>query len=121
MPEVSRRVQRFEKGVYQLSSEFLMTKLKIPLENFASISRVQVSADLRHAKVYVHLSGHPESIEQDIEGLQSEAKNLQRYIHSKLRSKFCPKVIFYNDTSYEKVLTVEKILYELSEQNKNEN
>lgn len=113
----SRRVQRFEKELRQLSAEYVTMGLKVPLQNFSSVTRVQVSSDLRNAKVFVHLSGEPELVTEDLEELQFQAPALQQYVHSKLRSRYCPKIQFLEDKSYEHVLKVEKILHEISLQN----
>ncbi len=118
MPEeVSRRVQRFEKEVRQLSAEYVMMGLKVHLAGLPTVTRVQVSPDLRNAKVYVHFMGAEGHEDEDLEGLQSEAYRLQKHIHTKLRSRFCPKIKFYIDKSYDQVLKIEKILQGISSQN----
>lgn len=112
----SRRVQRFEKEVFQLSSEYVTLGLKVPLQCFASVTRVQVSPDLRNAKVFMHLSGEDNEIEEDMFSLKQQTPALQRYIHTKLRSKYCPKIHFIYDKSYDHVMKVEKILHNLSKE-----
>ena len=108
----SRRVQRYEKLVRQITSEFLITRVNELEMGWAQVTRVQVSADLRRAKVFVHIENGDDP-KADLETLQAYAPELQKYIHGQVRSKYCPKVQFILDKSFEKVLKVEKLLFQI--------
>ena len=111
----TRRTARFEKLIRQVTSEFLIHRVTEMDMGFVNVSRVFVSGDLRNAKVYLHITDSPNP-KQDLEALQAYTPELQRYIHSQVRSKYCPRVQFVLDESYEKVLKVERLLHEISVQ-----
>ena len=109
----SRRVQRYEKLVRQIASEFLIHHINEPNMGWAQVTRAHVSADLRSAKVYIHFQDS-ENPEEELKVLQSYAHQLQQSIHRQVRSKYCPKVQFILDKNFEKVLRVERLIHQLN-------
>ncbi len=109
----SRRVQRVEKEVHQIVSEYMISGLKVPLHGMVSISRVSVSPDFKSGKIYVtELLPNPD-MDKNIDILNEFAPYFQKEINNKLRMKFCPKLKFYNDEGYKNTLVVDKILNDL--------
>lgn len=49
---------------------------------------------------------------QNVNFLQSKSHAIQKYIHSRLRTKFCPKLTFYKDSLYEKQDDLDKAFSE---------
>lgn len=99
MSEDNRRVQRVEKELRQLISLKLAQKQTGLSENLICISQVRVSPDLRQAKVYVSQLGKTHVSEEVLKELKSDAPDIQRFVHSRMKTRFCPKLIFFNDDS----------------------
>ena len=109
----SRRLQRVEKEIHQIVSEYLITGLKVPLDGLVSVSRVSISPDLKSGKVFVTKFVDGSDMDKNVETLNEFAPYFQKEIDRKLRMKFCPRLKFYNDMGYENTQVVDKILKEL--------
>src|SRR6266566_1412640 len=69
-------------------SDLLRTRLKDPRVGFASITHVEVSGDLRHAKVFVSVMGNPEEQEGTMIGLKHAAGFLRHELAGRLVLRF---------------------------------
>ena len=109
----NRRLQRVEKEIYQIVSEYLITGLKVPLDGMVSVSRVSISSDFKAGKVFVTKIIDGPDMDKNVEILNEWAPYFQKEIDKKLRMKFCPKLKFVNDTGYDNTFVVEKILNDI--------
>lgn len=120
-----RRVLRVEREVQSVISTFIIQRLQSELPGLITVTRVQIPADLRQARVYVSLlQTQPDELNQApgvkilenaIDVLQSWAPEIQDEIGHKLKMKYLPKLTFFADESTEKILKVEKIISQLSQ------
>ncbi len=100
MPNVYRQEKLGELIAAELS-ELLRTRVKDPRVGFASITRVEVSGDLRHAKVFVSVMGSPEEREATMQGLKNATGFLRHELATRLVIRFMPEIIFKLDKSIE--------------------
>jgi len=98
MPNAHRQEKLGELIAAELS-ELLRTRLKDPRVGFASITHVEVSGDLRHAKVFVSVMGTPEEQVATMKGLKHATGFLRHELASRLVLRFMPELIFKLDTS----------------------
>jgi ribosome-binding factor A len=82
-------------------SDLLRMRLKDPRVGFASITHVEVSGDLRHAKVFVSVMGNPEEQEATMKGLKHAVGFLRHELASRLTLRYMPELVFKLDTSIE--------------------
>jgi len=80
-------------------SDLLRTRLKDPRIGFASITRVEVSGDLRHAKVFVSVMGTPEEQEETIKTLKHASGFLRHEMAGRVTIRYMPELVFKLDTS----------------------
>ena len=90
----SRRVLRVEREIKEVLANLLIHGLKIPLPGFASVVHVDVSGDLRTAKVFVRVAGSHEDYTVAEELLNEQKGSIQKELGLALRTKFCPVVRF---------------------------
>jgi ribosome-binding factor A len=100
MPNVHRQEKLGELIAAELS-ELLRTRVKDPRVGFASITRVEVSGDLRHAKVFVSVMGSPEEREATMQGLKNATGFLRHELATRLVIRFMPEIVFKLDKSIE--------------------
>src|ERR1700745_3781365 len=81
MPNLHRQEKLGEMIAGELS-DLLRTRVKDPRVGFASITRVEVSGDLRHAKVFVSVMGTPEEQEATMKGLRNATGFLRHELAS---------------------------------------
>jgi ribosome-binding factor A len=101
MPNLHRQEKLGELIAAELS-DLLRTRLKDPRVGFASITRVEVSGDLRHAKVFVSVMGNAEEQEGTMKGLKHAGGFLRHELASRLVLRYMPELAFRLDTSIEK-------------------
>ena len=94
-------------------SELLVRKLKDPRLEMVTITAVDVSPDLKLARVYFSRFGTPVEIEKSKEGLQSAAGFLRRELGHRMELRRIPELEFFHDTSFEYGDRIESILKNL--------
>jgi ribosome-binding factor A len=88
------RVQKVQRELLQLLSEYLNTGLNEPLPCYASITAVEVSPDLRHAKVFFRLVGEAAHTAEGEKTLSASRPLFQKQVAHGLKLKFCPVLRF---------------------------
>lgn len=100
MPNPHRQEKLGELIAVELS-DLLRTRVKDPRVGFASITRVEVSGDLRHAKVYVSVMGTPEEQVGTMQALKHASGFLRHEVAERITLRYMPELIFKLDTSIE--------------------
>lgn len=123
-----RRVARVEREVQSVISTFIIQRLQRELPGLITVSRVQIPADLRQARVWVSLlQTNVEDLNKASEGkvlkeavsiLQEWAIDIQKEIGTKLDMKYLPKLTFFPDESTDKILKIEKLISDITKNSK---
>jgi ribosome-binding factor A len=82
-------------------SDLLRTRVKDPRVGFASITHVEVSGDLRHAKVFVSVMGTEKEQAATIQGLKHATGFLRSELASRISLRYMPELVMKLDTSIE--------------------
>jgi ribosome-binding factor A len=80
-------------------SDLIRTRVKDPRVGFASITHVEVSGDLRHAKVHVSVMGTPQEQTETLKGLKNATGFLRHELSTRLVLRYTPELVFKLDTS----------------------
>ena len=106
------RMRRVNEAVREVLSARIAEGLKDPRIGFVTVTAVETSTDLRHARVYVSVLG-PESERRDtLAGLGSSHGVLQAVIARELRLKRTPTLEFVYDESIERGMRIAELLGE---------
>lgn len=100
MPNPHRQEKLGEQIAVEIS-DLLRTRIKDPRVGFASITHVEVSGDLRHAKIFVSVMGEHEEKKSTIEALHHATGFLRRELAARLTVRFMPEIVFKLDNSIE--------------------
>jgi ribosome-binding factor A len=106
------RMRRVNEAVREVLSARLAAGLKDPRVGFVTVTDVDVSPDLRHARVYVSVLGGATERERSLEGLRSSHGYLQAAVGSELRLKRTPTLEFLYDESIDKGMRISRLLQE---------
>jgi ribosome-binding factor A len=90
----STRVERVERELLQTLSNFLLHELTTPLPCYVSITAVEVTPDLRHARVFFRLVGKEKFTREAEEVLAGLRGAFQKHVASAVKMKFCPVLKF---------------------------
>jgi ribosome-binding factor A len=99
MSEPSQRMRRVNEAIKEVLSGTISRNLKDPRIGFVTVTGVDTSRDLRHAKVYVSVLGRKEAKEASMAGLRSADGYLQGVINQELHLKRTPALEFLYDES----------------------
>ena len=104
------RMRRVNEAVREVLSARLAQGLKDPRIGFVTLTAVDTSTDLRHARVYVSVLAGEAEREASIEGLRSAHGYLQRRIASELRLKHTPALEFVLDETAERAARLGQLI-----------
>ena len=100
MPNPHRQEKLGELIAVELS-DLLRTRVKDPRVGFASITHVDVSGDLRHARIHISVLGTEEEQAATIRALKHATGFLRYELASRLVLRYMPELVFKLDTSIE--------------------
>ena len=106
------RMRRVNEAIRQVLSDALAGELKDPRVGFVTVTDVDTSADLRHARVYVSVLGAPEEREATMDGLRSAHGFLQGRNGDELHLKNTPELRFLYDDTAERAARLETLLHD---------
>lgn len=113
----SYRPERVAHVIREVVSEAITSKLNDPrIEPLSSVTRVEVSADLEHARVWVSVIGDDATGRRTIAGLKAAAGYVQRLVGSALSLRATPHVSFHLDESLKKAAETIRIINESMEE-----
>jgi len=110
---MSQRTERLDSQIQQELMQLLQRDLKDPRVGFATITRVETSRDLGHAKVWVSVYGTDAERAASIEALHRAAPWLRRQLGERLRLRHVPQLTIRPDDSIESGDRVLRILREI--------
>jgi len=96
-------------------SGILRKKINDPRIGFVSITRVDVTDDLKHARVYVSIFEDEEKKKTTMKGLESAKRFIMNMIAPSLDLKFLPEITFKQDNSIENASRVFEIMHRIKE------
>jgi len=109
------RQERIAEAIRQEASVIIHDKLKDPRLGFVTITSVQVTPDLRYAKIFFSVLGNEESYKKTKDALDSALGFVRKLVAQRLNLRFAPEIAFYEDRSTEYSVRIEEVLNEIKE------
>lgn len=99
-----RRVSRVSALIKREVSQMLLSEIKDDRvgAGMVSVTDVNVSGDLQHAKIFVSIYGTAEAKAETMEGLKSSQGFVRRELGQRIRLRRTPEVVFLEDLSLER-------------------
>src|SRR3712207_6525777 len=110
---MSERMRRVNESVRQVLSE-AVPELKDPRIGFVTVTGVETSPDLRHARVFVSVLGSDRKRDASLAGLTAAHGVLQARIGRQLRLKRTPQLAFEYDPAVERGVRMTRLIDELA-------
>jgi ribosome-binding factor A len=114
----SRRVARVAELIRREVSQMLVSEIKDDRvgTGMVSVTDVDVSGDLQHAKIFVSIYGTAEAKAETMAGLKSATGFVRSELGARIRLRRTPEVIFLEDRSLERGDKVLNLLSRLSQE-----
>ncbi|MEM6715260.1 MAG: 30S ribosome-binding factor RbfA [Cyanobacteria bacterium P01_D01_bin.6] len=111
-----RRVARVASLIKREVSQMLMSEIKDDRvgAGMVSVTDVEVSGDLQHAKVFVSIYGTEEARAETMAGLHAATKFVRRELGQRIRLRRTPEVLFREDLGVERGTRVLSLIQQLS-------
>ncbi len=113
-----KRTERIGDQIKSEVSDIIARRLNDPRIGFVTVTAVEVSEDLRHARVFVSVYGDEKVKDQTMKGLKSAAGFIRGEVGHRLSIKFTPEIVFKLDRSMEKAEHILGILEEIGKADK---
>lgn len=115
-----RRVARVAELIKREVSQMLLSGIKDDRVQvgMVSVTDVEVSGDLQHAKIFVSIYGTDEARAATMAGLKSATGFVRSALGQRVRLRRTPEVVFVEDRSIERGTKVLSLLNRLSEERK---
>ena len=88
----------------------ILADLKDPRIEDVTVTRVEVSPDMRQAKVHVSIMGDETAQQLCLHGLQSAAGFLQQKIAKRIDTRYTPRIMFELDMGVKKSIAIARLL-----------
>jgi len=109
-----QRTDRLNSLLKEVISEVIRRDVHNPkVAELLSITRVEVSKDLHHAKVFISIIGSQKEKEETIEALQSAAGFIAVTASKKVVLRYFPSLLFKLDTSVDQFLRIDSLINQI--------
>ncbi|MDQ3929639.1 MAG: 30S ribosome-binding factor RbfA [Chloroflexota bacterium] len=112
---MTRRQIQVGDEIKQIVSVLLQRELKDPRIGFVTVTGVQVTQDLKYARIHVSVMGSPEEQRATMDALTSARGFVRREIASRMDIRFVPEIQFRLDKGVEYSDQIARLLNELKE------
>jgi len=113
-----KRATRVADVIRNELAVLMLEKIRDPKLQDASISRVEVTDDLRIAKIYFTIFGERKNIKTTEKAFENAKGFIRSYLAKTLNMRYTPSLQFYYDRTADKVAEIENLLGELAEERK---
>lgn len=96
-----QRAERVQEALRQEISKIVIDEIKDPRIGFITITKVELTKDLRYAKVYFSVLGDMKAKELALKGLNSAKGYIKGLIGDRIKLRFVPNVVFKIDDAME--------------------
>jgi len=111
-----QRVEKIQEFIQQELSKLILRGLKDPRIGFVTVTAVEVTGDLRSAKVYVSLMGSEEQKKASWEGLQNSLGYMRTEVGRRLGIRHTPELSLHRDNSLDNSDHIQKLLIQIQSQ-----
>lgn len=111
-----KRLERVNQLLKEEISELLQRELKDPRLGFVTVTEVEVSKDLRTAKVFVSILGPEEEWRATLEALEGARGFIRGWLVRRLRLRVVPQLSFRPDRSMAHAAHILELLTELGQE-----
>ena len=113
---MSRRTQQMGEFLREEVTDIIRTELDDPRLGFWTITRVEVSQELRSARIYVSVMGTEQERTDTLKALRGAAGFIRTHLKPRMRTRIIPDLDFRDDRSMEHAEEIARTLRELHQE-----
>ncbi len=109
----SRRVLKAAEAIREVVSTAILLELRDPRVSDVTVTRVEVSGDMRNAKVFISVMGDAAKEALCLHGLRNSAGFLQQRVGQRIETRYIPRLAFEIDKGVKNSLKVAELLNQI--------
>lgn len=106
----SRRSERLAESIKQEVSKIILYELKDPRISFITVTKVEITPDLKNAKVYISILGDDVTRTKTLRAIEHAKGFIQSKVGAQLQIRYTPILTFCLDESVQKSLHISKLI-----------
>jgi len=111
--DAMERTDRIAVEIQKEVADIIRNSIKDPrIPDMVSVTRVEVTRDLRYAKVYISIYGSDEEKKNAMTALKGAAGFVRREIGQRIQLRYTPEIVFKEDSSIEHGMHISKLIEE---------
>ena len=107
------RVRKLQEFIKQEVSQMMMWGMEDPRNGFTTVTDVEVTGDLRQAKIYVSLFGSDKEKADTLQALKHARGHVRSELGKILNLRHVPEIDFDKDTSLDYSMHIESLINEI--------
>ena len=113
-----KRSDRLNEMMQAELSDIIRRQVKDPrVSEFCTVMKVELSEDLRHAKVYVSIMGDEAQQKKTLIGLKNATGFIRREIGQRIGLRHTPELVFILDKSVDYSFEIERLIKDFYKEN----
>jgi ribosome-binding factor A len=109
------RKHKVQDAIQKEVSDIIQNEFKDPRLGFITITGVEVTDDLRYARVFFSVLGSDEQVKKTKAALDSGLGFIRKLLAERIQLRFAPEVTFKLDTSGEYSVRIQQVLDQIKE------
>jgi ribosome-binding factor A len=115
----SARPERVQEAIRQEVSRIVQTEMRDPRLGFLTITAVELTRDLRFARIFFSVMGEEKDKKLALKGLNSAKGFIKGLLSDRIKLKFMPDIEFKIDESIEHTRKISDILDQIKKEKRN--
>ncbi len=112
----AQRLAKIDHEIQRILSILVSQELQDPRLAFVTVTRVEVTDDLRHCRVFVSVIGDRHAARQSLDALKHASRFLRGELGRKIDLRHTPELTFVEDRSAERAIALAKTLQDAQAQ-----
>lgn len=113
------RTDRVANEIQNILGQIQTQYIDLTELGFITFTKVNISPDLKHAKIFFGVVNNKKTIEKTTIELNKKSKAFRKYLGQQLTIKFTPELKFYYDDSISHVERIDKLFNKLDQKDQN--
>lgn len=112
----ARRLLKAAEAIREVVSMAILTEVRDPRVQNVTVLGVEVTPDMREAKILVSIMGSDSQQRTVLNGLQNSVGFLQSKIADRIETRYVPRLSFVMDEGVKKSVAVQQILEQIAKE-----
>jgi len=104
------RRERIDHELQRELARLISAELKDPRLGFVTVTRVEITDDMQHAKVFVSIIGDRHAARMSMDALANASRFIRGELGSAVKLRHTPELTFVEDRSTERAIELSKTL-----------